>query len=448
MGIHNYECVRCRGQRCARYEATDPAYPQSATDADGERCTAACGGGQNCWEQTTVLVPQRLLAVAGRRGGGKGVMLTLPRVIPACYDGYHHYAVAPPSGGLRQTLTSGGRVVPASKVAFTDELWRFSTPEDCAAALQPQFLQQRGPKYLVLVKAWCRSCWEKEEREHPGVAAAAAGGSSSADADGDEEDGSSGNENDGENEDKDDGGSDDDGGVGDEKGSEAAATGADADSVCLTLRPVKQATVEKLREALDKRCDAFSARLGAADLYTYGYGAALAAFVASKLAEGTPEATSAALNLKLRVALGSEDATERAAAVGVLHQLCPPGGGAPPAGMQLIWPWAGAALQHCSPDSTADDELVAALIAALAHSSTRTVAGGREYGDDSRGIGIEPSLVPLTADERALQLEYMIKTAAASGYLRAVDALLAAGAPVGRNGNGGYEAPEKVRRRE
>jgi len=181
MGIGPYECTRCRGRRCARFEATDPAYPQSPIDPDSQRCTVECRGGQSCWEKTTVLVPQRLLAVAGRLGRGKGVVtLTLPRVIPASYDGYHHYAdVAPGGSSLRQTLTSGGLVMPASEVSFTTELWHLKKPEDCA-----ELLQRRGLKYLVLAKAWCRSCWEKEEREHPGVAAAAAGGGDSADAEG------------------------------------------------------------------------------------------------------------------------------------------------------------------------------------------------------------------------------------------------------------------------
>jgi hypothetical protein len=131
--------------------------------------------------------------------------------------------------------------------------------------------------------------------------------------------------------------------------------------------------------------------------------------------------------------------------VGILRQLCPPGGGAPPAGMQLIWPWAGSVLTTCSPDSVADDELVAELIAALAHPSTRETAGGRAHGNDVSAIGTEPSLVPLTADKRAQQLGYMIKTAASMGYLRAVEALLAAGAPVGRGGGMGSDAPEEVR---
>lgn len=202
MGIHCYECTRCRGNRCARYEATNPAYPQRATDPDDERCTAECGGGgQSCWEETTVLVPQRLLAVAGRLGQGKGVVtLTLPRVIPASYDGYQHDAdVALGGSSLRQSLTSGGLVMPVSEVSFTTELWHLKKPEDCA-----ELLQRRGLKYLVLAKAWCRSCWDKEEREHPGVAAAAAGGGDIADADAE----GSGEESEEEEEDDDDDDSD------------------------------------------------------------------------------------------------------------------------------------------------------------------------------------------------------------------------------------------------
>ena len=489
MGISPYECKACGGayKRCARAANTNPAYPQSVTTRDKDKCKpGACKGGQDCFEATTMLEPKRLIAV--KEGAAQSIVL--PKAIPCVYDGYHSYPVISPKwlaaeqpgvahDSASMQLTSGALIVPASSYFLLDSTREPSTPERAG-----EELVSRRVDFLLLADTWCRSCWHAAHPEG-GAAPDDEGDNDDEDEDEEEEEEEEDDEDD-EDEDEDpnggepeefapnaDSGSDDSGsdaevspakrqcinsspaaapaapasGSSDADGAaDAAASGPPAEVAVAVyyLDAIKPSPLVALRQRREEQYAAIASALGVAKHFSSQDWEAdiTAANEAVAAAQGDNAALTAAhsrlLNVRLYRALRSDRAADRAAAIPLLSQAVSAPPGAHPQAT-LVWPsyvgiYLKMAVSQGEEAATSDEALVEALLVALAHPATLSLKVSEylteeeEAAEAAADLDVATALAPMAEEERTEERRELLKKCSKSRSLRGVRAVLAAGA--------------------